>query len=56
MEQRINELEEIVKDLEDKVWTMTNIVGMLAADALDDLNSEWGPDDKKTLKELIEKL
>jgi exonuclease VII small subunit len=56
MEQRIKELEDLVASLEKQVWALTDIVQLLAEDAIDEFDSGWSQDDKEYMKSLLKKI
>lgn len=56
MESRIKELEDLTASLEKQVWALTNIVQMLAEDAIDKVGSEWSQEEKKQMKALLKKI
>jgi hypothetical protein len=58
MENRVKELEELTASLEKQVWALTDIVQMLAEDAIErDGESDClSTDEKEFLKSLLKKI
>jgi hypothetical protein len=55
MENRIKELEELVGDLEKQVWVLTDLVQLLAEDAIES-NGEFSGKEKEHIQSLLKKL